>query len=120
MITFPTLHPESLIADSTYSETQSDTSIVEEMDGGYEISRPLHTRPPTSEITFSIPYAKDSDKTLLKEFWASTKGRSEMFEWYNFMTEETLIVRFAEPITYNYVGFGESKMWEITIKLKEV
>ena len=119
-MTFPTLDISTLIPDQSYSEVDTDPSISQEMEGGYEITRPAHTRPPTRDFSFTIPYAKTADKDLIQAFWASTKGKSEMFEWVNFITQETHVVRFKDAITCDYVGYGTYGMWEISISLKEV
>lgn len=117
---FPTLDVSTLVPDQSYSEIETDPSMSQEMEGGYEITRPAHTRAPTKEFSFTIPYATTADKDLLQAFWASTKGKSEMFEWVNFITQETHVVRFKDQIAYDYAGFGTYAMWETTISLKEV
>jgi hypothetical protein len=97
-----------------------DPSITTEVEGGYAIGRPRHTRPPRRSWTQGWDCASNADKITLETFWDSQKGRSNLFQWTNPDDNVVYVVRFKSPPRYAYMGAGATKLWDMTVELEQV
>lgn len=114
---FPTMSRGE--SPSLYKESEEDVAIKSETSGGYELTRPRFTRAPRREFQtgwLSIPQA---DRNLWDTFYKTVRTYSA-FTWLNQLSGEIVQVRCSEPPTIDYVGIGKNKMWNITVKMREV
>lgn len=94
-----------------------------EMEGGYVISRPRHTRTPRRTWSFRYVEMTDADKKLLEDFWKTVKGSSNSFSWTHPISKAVVTVRFGDGMKMKFkrIGFGFLNLWESeTIVLSEV
>jgi len=120
---FPTL---STGQDSRhYTMTQEDPAIKSEMEGGYVVSRPRHTRKPRKKFTGGFTEIRDADKALLEAFYDTVRGGSLIFDWtdpqsaMNGGTPKVYQVRFEGELRFTYKGIGPTKLWDVTFTLQQ-
>ena len=98
---------------------QEDTGMRSEMEGGYVLTRPRHTRSPRRTWTTGFTDLNNADKATFEAFFAA-HGTYKAFD-YTLPVEGLLInVRFAEVPKYDYQGFGDNLRWNIECKIEEV
>lgn len=97
------------------SEEVEDNTLRSEFEGGYEHSRPRFTR---NRKTFGLTYRyiTNADKTTIENLFRDIRG-ADMFTWRHPKTNSEHIVRFVEPLKFEYVQFG---YWNVNIKLRIV
>jgi hypothetical protein len=123
MADFPTLSTQQ--DQKFYDEVPEDTGMKAETDGGYEITRPRHTR--RGRLSFSTGFTNisDADKAALLSFYNSV-GTFNMFNWTRPTGGAAIVVRFVKPPKFKYshavnTGGVVSHRWDTdTIELKEV
>lgn len=103
-----------------YKVTSEDPAIKAEMEGGYMISRPRHTRTPRKTIQFGWHSMADADYQALKAFWNQVFGGSMNFTWHDPYTNTDLTVRFKQAIDETYVGMGDTRLWDVTVTVEQV
>lgn len=120
MSTFPLNHNTQGWDSSLYEVTSEDPAIKTEMEGGYMVSRPRHTRLPRR--TFSLGWRSMSaiDAGVLKSFYDAMRGASLSFNWTDPNTNTTVTVRFKDGLTLKYVGKGSLKLYDCNLKFEEV
>lgn len=99
---------------------QEDVGIRAEMEGGYVLTRPRHTRTPRRTWKTGFTGLNNTDKTTFEGF-VNTHGTHTAFN-YTLPTTATVVnVRFKSMPKYKYTGLGDNLMWDITdIFLEEV
>lgn len=99
---------------------QEDVGIRSEMEGGYVLTRPRHTRTPRRTWKTGFTDLSDADKTTFESF-INDVGTYQAFD-YNLPVSGTLVnVRLKTIPKYEYKGFGTNMRWNITeIVLEEV
>jgi phage-related protein len=110
----------SLQDSAKFGYVQEDVGIRSEMEGGYVLTRPRHTRRPRRTYKTGFTDLSDADKQTLSDF-VDAHGTYLAFN-YELPTTSTLVnVRFQKVPTYAYHGFGTNLRWDITdIILEEV
>lgn len=105
---------------SKYGFEQEDVGIRSEMEGGYVLTRPRHTRTPRRTWKTGFTNLSDADKVTFENFVASV-GTYNAFD-YNLPVSGTLVnVRLKAIPKYEYAGFGTNMRWNINdIMLEEV
>lgn len=111
----------------SFRETPEDTAIVAQTEGGYQFSRPRHTRRPRLTFAFRLVDLVDEDKLALESFWNQVRGRSLAFLWTHPTKGVDVLVRFDGPIEFQHtVWFVKpdgsiSYRWNVpNLLLKEV
>lgn len=97
-----------------------DNTVSTETEDAYQITRPRSTRVPGRVFTTGFTEIPSSDKALLESFWESVRGRANVFSWTDPTTGQEAMVRFAEPLRFQYEGTGGYHTWSVEVKLKEV
>lgn len=105
---------------SKFGFEQEDTGIRAEMEGGYVLTRPRHTRTPRRTYKTGFTDLSNADKLTFEAFVASF-GTYKAFN-YTVPVQGTVInVRLREIPKYEYKGFGNNLRWDINdIYLEEV
>lgn len=117
MANFPTLSK----LPSDISDKYIDKTIVGEFEGGYEHTRPRHTRN-RQQFTVKYLYLKSADKTLLETFWKTTvRGMADSFTWINIKDNTSHTVRFASELDFEFaIDNPDDKYHNLTFSLKDV
>ena len=99
---------------------QEDVGIRAEMEGGYVLTRPRHTRNPRRTWKTGFTDLSNTDKQTFEAFIVA-QGTYKAFD-YTIPVEGTVVnVRFKEVPKYEYKGFGTNLRWDINdIMLEEV
>lgn len=98
---------------------QEDVGMKSQMEGGYVLTRPRHTRTPRRTWTTGFTDLSNTDKATIEAF-VNTHGTHLAFD-YTIPVEDILVnVRFKEIPKYDYKGFGENLRWNIEMALEEV
>ena len=120
-LTFP-LSATSKGWNSSHVTRMSDNSAIKtEMEGGYMISRPRHTRKPRLTYAIGWDLMLDSDRVILQNFWDTMKGTSNSFFWLDPIDNVNVVVRFkTDKLTFNYAGMGNTRLWNVTLELESV
>lgn len=114
---FPILTKEQ---DSKYyTVTPEDVAMSSKMDGGYVVSRAKFTREPRLTIKTGYTSIGQADATLLLEFYKAVKGSTIIFDWTDPIGSTVLHVRFSGQLNFQYVGIGNTKLWDVTFSLEE-
>lgn len=116
----PSLPLQSKQDSAKYGFEQEDVGIRSEMEGGYVLTRPRHTRTPRRTWKTGWTDLSNAEKLTIEAFVAAN-GTYKAFD-YNLPVEGTLVnVRFKEVPKYEYKGFGTNLRWDITdVMLEEV
>ncbi len=104
---------------SLYEVSHEDPAIRTEMDGGYVISRPRHTRTPRKTFKTGYTHIDQTDRALIEAFWNTVKGGSVVFDWEDPVSLATLSVRFKEELAFKYVGIGNVHHWDVKMTLEQ-
>lgn len=105
---------------SKYSYEVEDKAIKTEIEGGYVSSRARHTRPPRRTFKVGYTYIRDSDLTILDNFYVSMGGGSDDFTWTNPSNNIVYTVRFKTPLSVKFAGRLGNRRWDVTFDLEEV
>lgn len=110
---------------SKYGFEVEDVGIRSDMDGGYVLARPRTTRAPRRSWTSGFTDISNANKLLVEAFFVA-KGTFNQFSYEVPVpnseggAKETVTVRFAEPIKWEYKGFGTNARWNMEFKVEEV
>jgi hypothetical protein len=118
--TFPTLSNNRLADADGYQIEYEDPAIRTDMEGGYVVSRPRHTRTPRK--TFSVKYTdlSNGDRGTLENFYMNdVRGGSMIFDWTNPQDNLVYQVRFKGGLAFVYHGFGHNQRWDCSFKLEQ-
>lgn len=95
------------IANPEYplKEERLDSTLRNDMEGGYEQTRPRFTRIRTK---FTLKYAvlSQADKVTLDNFVASVMGAANAFSWTHPTTGTVYTVRFEKPPAFELIVYG--------------
>lgn len=106
---------------SKLSSEQEDVAERIDVEGGYTITRPKHSRNPRRTFTTGFTELTSAQKTELETFYQTVKGGSVAFDWTDPTTDTIYSVRFKESLKFSYVGHGETFRWDSeTITLEQV
>lgn len=114
---FPTL-TRGVDSKFTTEETE-DVSLKTKIEGGYVVSRAKHTRTPRKTFTTGYTALPPADKATLEAFYNTVKGGSVIFDWKDPVSLAFFQVRFTEALSFKYTGIGNSRMWDVQIKLEQ-
>lgn len=115
---FPTLALTRGGHDSSqYRVKPEDPSMKTEMDGGYVVSRKRHTRKPRLTFTTAYKEITDADRKTLLNFYQQVGGGSVVFDWTDPVDKIVYQVRFDGDLDFQYVGIGQTKLWNIQFQL---
>ncbi len=113
----------------TYKEQAENPAIITPQEGGYDITRPRHTRRPRRYFVFRYRHLTNAEKELLQQHWDAVRGGSEAFEWIRPTDGQSFLVRYHEMekgIDFSYEVYEEhagvvNHRWDTgDIMLKEV
>ena len=103
---------------SKFGFEQEDVGIRSEMEGGYVLTRPRHTRTPRRTWHTGFTDLSDADKTTFENFVA-VQGTYLAFN-YTLPVSGTIVnVRFKEIPKYEYKGSGPALRWTINDSILE-
>jgi phage-related protein len=104
-----------------FSEEAVDATIVNDLEGGYQSSRPRHTR---DLYKYYVPFhfLNESDKDDLQEFFRQTRRCAASFMWTHPITSTEIECRFAEIGKFVYQGYNavDLSLWDWDCTLIEV
>lgn len=103
---------------SLYKIDWEDNVLKAPADGGYEFRRRKFTRTPPRMIETGYIGLSHADYLVLEAFWLEHQNDTE-FLYPDYMTGTTRTVRF-DDFKPDYTGYGQTKVWGLKIKLKEV
>ena len=114
--------PAALAArqDSAHFKVErEDKTIRGSMEGGYEHTRPRHTRRNRRIFTTGFTDISQAEFEALEDFYDQVGGHTN-FNWVNPTNGENFVVRFEKPIAGKYIGAGGNHRYEvINVRLKE-
>lgn len=118
---FPTLTGTFKLPDSKqFGLELEDPAQKTDIEGGYVITRPKHTRIPRKTWTgISYVQLNSTDKAALESFWNTVKGGSLIFDWTNPEDGSLYLVRFKDPVKFKYAGIGQTHYWDCSFSLQQ-
>jgi hypothetical protein len=115
---FPILHDNWLPDSAQHGETPEDPTLRSDIEGGYVITRPKHTRKPRRTWKGGYKDLISQDKTLLDDFWDAVTG-AVIFNWTNPESSVVYQVRFTKPIEWSYTGIGPTRRWSCSFEVMQ-
>lgn len=116
-----TLPLQNLQDSAKFSEFKDNPAIELETDGGYLYTRPRYTSRPKRTWTIGFTDFTLVQKQEIDAFWDSVMGGSDAFYWTDPTTQEEILVRFKDKITWSYKGAGTTYRWDSNnIQIQEV
>ena len=102
----------------TFTETTTYKTLKSPFEDGYQLTRPLWTKP-KKEWHIVYKYLSDSDYQTLRDFFEnSALGGAVSFNWTNPVDNMSYEVRFKEDsLKAEYVTVG---YWDVEFDLEEV
>jgi phage-related protein len=125
MATFPIASLVGKEDSAKYGFEVEDVGIRSEMEGGYIITRPRHTRNPRRTWATGFTDVSNADKLLLEAFF-NDHGTFKAFTYtvpvpnISGGAKETVNARFMGKMEFKYVGYGANARWNIDVKIEEV
>lgn len=118
MANFPTFNDSE--DASKYGFEVEDVGMRSDMEGGYVISRPRHTRTPRRTWQTGFTDLSNDEYLEFLDFW-NDHGTYKAFTYAVKTSTEEVNVRFAQKPEFKYAGVGANYRWNIEgIKLEEV
>ena len=106
--------------DSKYYEVElEDPTLRTNMEGGYVVTRPKHTRKPRRTFKSGCTSITSDQRKALEDFYDSVRGGSVIFDWTDPVTGTVFQVRFKEKISFKYTGMGITQLWDVTFTLEQ-
>lgn len=103
-----------------YGFDTEDVGKRSEMEGGYVLTRPRHTRRPRRMWKTGFTAVSQTDFDTFLEFW-NDHGTYTGFTYTTKIGSEAVNVRFMQKPRWTYVGVGTTYLWDIDdIVLEEV
>jgi hypothetical protein len=97
-----------------------DVGMRSEMEGGYVLTRPRHTRKPRRTWMTGFTNLSNANFEQFMTFW-NEHGTFKAFTYTVRTSNEVVNVRLASKPSWKYAGFGNNFRWDINdIKLEEV
>lgn len=119
MAAFPTLSNDYKPDSAQFTEVKDDPALRKEMEGGYIVTRPRHTRAPRKTWQVAYQQLDNADKLLLDNHFDTQRGGSLIFTWVNPQSLVSFSVRYKSPITWRYVGAGDHQVWDCSFELEQ-
>lgn len=129
MLAFPLTRNSTGWDSAEFVPEQENPAITTEMEGGYTVSRPRHTRDPRRSWKLGWKSTTDAEKQLLENFWDAVRGSSDAFTWTDpsTITPENLlgvsyVCRFkpgSKP-SYKYMGRGPLRIWDMSCEIEQL
>lgn len=103
----------------SYSVELEDPSMKSNMEGGYVVSRALHTRTPRK--TFGLTYTgiTEADRATLEAFYSQVHGGAVIFSWTDPINATSYMVRFADKLNFVYAGVGVTRLWNLNFQIQQ-
>jgi phage-related protein len=98
---------------------QEDVGLRSEMEGGFILTRPRHTRTPRRTWTTGFTGLTQTDKATFEAF-VNEHGTFKAFDYTLPVVGGTFSCRFKEIPKYKYQGIGATMLWEIDCIIEEV
>lgn len=98
---------------------QEDVGIRSDMEGGWVLSRPRHTRSPRRTWTTGFSGIVQTDKATFEAF-VIAHGTHTAFDYTLPVLGDIISCRFKEVPKYKYVGIGGTLLWDIDCVIEEV
>jgi hypothetical protein len=118
MAVFPTFGNKE--DSSKFGFDTEDVGIRSEMEGGYVLTRPRHTRAPRRTWSTGFTDLSNVNFNTFVAFW-NEHGTFKAFTYTVRTSNEVVNVRLASKPQFNYSGHGSNFRWDINdIKLEEV
>jgi phage-related protein len=118
MADFPTFGNKE--DSSKFGLDLENVGIRSEMEGGYVLTRPRHTRRPRRTWSTGFTDLSEAQKTTFETFF-NEHGTFKVFTYTVKTSNEVVQVRFASVPSFDYKGYGTNYRWDIgSIKLEEV
>lgn len=118
MAAFPTLGNKE--DSAKFGFMQEDVGMRSDMEGGYVITRPRHTRTPRRTWSTGFTNISNTEKTTLESFF-NDHGTFKAFDYNVPIGGELVSVRFKETIKFKFVGWPTNPRWDVDgIMLEEV
>lgn len=102
-----------------FDEDIEDVTVRGEVEGGYVVTRPRHTRAPRWKFQTGFSDLSQVDKTSLINFINGKKG-GQAFTWTHPTSGVEYTVRFEGAPDINYKGIGSNARWDVIVKLEQV
>jgi len=97
-----------------------DVGMRSEMDGGYVLTRPRHTRKPRRTFKTGFTGISQANFNTFLTFWEE-HGTYKAFNYTVPISGEIVNVRLQKKPTWAYKGIGQTFLWDIDeIYLEEV
>jgi hypothetical protein len=103
---------------SLYDCTPIDETLKSGTDGGYEFRRRRTTRVPREIISTGFIGIPNDDYLVLRQFWRDHQ-LDVGFVYHDYIHGIDRQVRF-DTWDPKYVGVGQNRMWNVTIKMSEI
>jgi len=98
-----------------------DPNISAEMEGGYRILRARNSRTARRIITTGYELLTQDEMQVLNNFQLGRNLTALSFTYALPTTGEIVVVRFVEPIRFNYIGLSFRKLWRVEpIRMREI
>lgn len=104
---------------SLYERSQDDNAMRTDADGGYVFVRRRFTRAPRYEFKTGFIGIPHADKLIIEQFWKDHLTDTA-FNYTDYINGGTFNVRFSKPVKFDYVGVGQTKLWDIKIEMEQV
>lgn len=118
MAAFPTFGNRE--DSSKFGFDTEDVGLRGEMEGGYVLSRPRHTRRPRRTWTTGFTALTQPQFDSFLDFW-NEHGTFKGFTYVVRTSNEVVNVRFSAKPVWKYTGVGATFMWDISeLKLEEI
>lgn len=118
MANFPTLGNKE--DSAKYGIEFENTGMRSEMEGGYVLTRPRHTRRPRRTWKTGFTDISDTEKQTIEDFY-NTYGTHTAFNYTTPVGGETVNVRFKDVPKFEWAGWPQNPRWNINdIMLEEV
>lgn len=96
-----------------------DPTIRGEMEGGYTVTRPRFTKKPRRTFMTGWSILTQTQVDALNTFW-DTNGGWNIVDWTDPVTSTVKSVRFTKPFEIEYIGIGPTKLYRVSVEMKEV
>lgn len=117
MVAFPLATKQD---SAKFGFEQEDVGLRSEMEGGYVLSRPRHTRNPRRTWTTGFTDLSNTDKGTFETF-VNDHGTYKAFDYTLPVVGTIISCRFKTIPKYEYAGFGTNMRWNINdIVIEEV
>lgn len=121
MSDFPPVGLSQKEDSSQYDLELEDNTIRSKSEAGYVFTRKRSTRRPRRHFKTGFTSINEADKALLVSFYDSVGGGSSIFTWTDPTDDTEYSVRFVSNLKFDYVGMGETRLYNVHgIKLEEV